>query len=198
MKNYNIADFMEDLTACFYPMQHNDEVAASRWTQLVGRKLKHFKPDTLRAAAEHIQTSRKSRSFPSIAEMISACEKNVPRAEVVGETWVSPDDACLKARRGEEYFETGINSPNISPMWAQAASENWHTALKAFVIENKRLPKGGEINHCKQEAQAFVESYEDCVRGGFGTAARLEALGANLMRTREELRNRLLHGEIGG
>lgn len=195
---YDLAQFLDDLTACFFPMKHADELAEARWMGLVKRKLANYKGPVLQEAAESLQTTRTTRSFPSLAEMIKACERAAPRPEVNPETaWVKPGDAVGKHFQDLEYWQKCVAHKGESELFARSAKENWHTGLKQFMVEHRRLPQEGEIKGCRMQADAFLEAYEHCVRGGWPLAKRFEVLGDALMRAREELRTRLLGGQDG-
>lgn len=197
--NYDVSDFLEDLLAAFYEPNHKTEESKGRWLALVKRKLQHFDADTLREAAEYLQTHRKAKSFPSLAEMINACEKHAPRdkarPEVQAQSWQT-GDACKQYLAGERLFEDLLLSGQHRELFRRAAKDDWASALREFVIKHQRLPEDGkEESRCIASAYQFLQAYEDCVRGGFTFAKALENLGDSMLKRRAELNERILkHG----
>lgn len=199
--NYDINHFIDDLGAAFYPPNFKDESGEGRWLGLLKRKLGHFDASTLKDAAEYLLTHRKTRSFPSLAEMINACEKYAPRdkarLEVQEQSW-KKGDGCADYVAGEKVFEDILWQPSLPQVVIEAAKQDWISALRTFVIKHKRLPETPrEEADCMAEAYAFMQAYEDCVRGGFPLAKRLEQTGDMMLKKREELRNRVLERAKG-
>jgi len=204
--NYTIQNFISDLEVAFPRFGQKDEVAERRWSELIGRKLKHYKGHILKDAAEDMITHRTTKSFPSLAEMLKACDKWLPRDDASTaelQAWQKYDD-CDKYREDEAYWAKCLDHADKSPIFAQSVSENWHSALRVFMMRERRLPNEAERQTCRQEARLFLEAYESCVRGdgdinNVGAlkklhfpAKSLEALGDSMLARREELRETII------
>jgi hypothetical protein len=192
---YTVQSFITDLEVAFPRFGKQDEVAARRWAELVSRKLSGFKGDVLKSACEDIITTRKAKSFPALAEMITACDKWQPRAdprevaeaEAKAESWTVVGNDI-----GEAFWTKSVADKPRSPIFAEAARGGWHMCLKSFMVNKRRLPNQAEALDCQAEARMFLEAYEDCVRGGFPNAARFENLGDAMLKAREHWRCRIL------
>jgi len=192
---YTVQSFITDLEVAFPRFGKQDEVASRRWAELVTRKLSGFTGDVLKNACEEIITTRKAKSFPALAEMITACDKWQPRAdprqvaeaEAKVESWTVVGNDL-----GEAYWGKVATQKPRSPLIEKSAREGWHMCLKSFIVNKRRLPRDGEILDCEAEAKMFLEAYEDCVRGGFPNAKRFESLGDAMLKAREHWRCRIL------
>lgn len=160
------------------PETHDDQA----WFAEMDRLVKSYSDKELDAAAEMVLRTHRGRGFPTVSQMLTACEdareKHMPKP--------MPDPGYhewSKARIAEADRLISCE------MGRAAAREGWVFALHSFCRENRRLPKTqGEIGHCKSVASRFDAAYRDCVtgRGGVvGTA--LSRLGASMLERREEL-----------
>jgi hypothetical protein len=204
--SYDLGKMVHDLEAAFFPMKHTDDTAADRWVSLVKRKLGHFDAKTLQDAVEDLISHRKTRSFPSLAELITACEQHAPRdkqrqaTQAVG---FNSEHDVNHHLEGERVFEmlmyANFEKPHPMLLKAARAEEPWIAGLQSFVIKHHRLPKNGEEEaECIANSYKFLQDYETAVRGGFRYAKALEGLGDSMMAKREELRQRVLDANNGG
>jgi len=195
---YDVADFIGDLEVAFARYPSKDPEAERRWVDLVKRKLQNFKPQTLQAASESMVTFRTTKGFPSLAEMIKACEKAMPPPEPgTAPVRAEPGHAATAWIIGEEYWNKCVYSERRPEIFVTAAREGWHMMLKGFLVRHRRMPDSQEVLDIKADALIFLEAYEDCVRGGFPQAKAFEKLGDTLLAAREHWRQIIL-GEKRG
>ena len=92
-----------------------------------------------------------------------------------------------------------------TPMGKQASKEGWVGCLWSFARRNSRLPQQGkEVEECKQDAKGVDEAYATLVRGPkpddpnralvAPIMAALERLGAEILRRRHVIEQRVLRG----
>lgn len=160
------------------PETHDDRA----WFAEMDRMVKSYSDKELDAAAELVLRTHRGRGFPTVAQMLTACEdareQHIPKPR--------PDPGY------HEWSKERIAEANrliASEMGRAAAREGWVFALHSFCRENRRLPKTqGEIGHCKSIGSRFDSAYRDCLSGSggqFGTA--LARLGGSMLARREEL-----------
>jgi len=167
------------------PETHDDQA----WFAEMDRLVKSYSDRELDRAADLVLRSHRGRGFPSVSEMLTACEdareqfSPPPRIDPAYPEW-------SKARIAEADRLIQCD------MGRAAARDGWISVLHSFVRENGRLPRTqGEIGHCKAVASKFDQSYRDCVLGNGGAVGQaLERLGASMMERREELA-RIAFGE---
>jgi len=200
MKNtYQLSDFLEDLTDAFMPMRFQSEDSETRWNLLVRRKLGAYSSETLQRAADDLQSSRKARGFPQVAELIDACiqaDKHVslPRQLALEDqaTTVSASQAWITGTRHVEQM-IFANKP---PLAIKAAREGWIGMLVSFVRRRHQMPTEAEARDLPAEQAKFEADYEACVRNDsfdhLPLGRALESWGAALRRDAETYRNRLL------
>ena len=192
---YDVADFIGDLEVAFPRYPSKDETAEARWVDLVKRKLGGYKPIELKDAAEALVTLRTAKGFPSLAEMLKACDKAKPRKPVETDpqkVHVTPGQACAAFVIGEKFWEKCVYHERRPKIFEKSAKEGWHMTLKSFMVNNRRMPNDSEVASIQAEALMFLEAYEDCVRGGFPNAKQLEGLGDAMLAERERWRKIIL------
>ncbi len=212
---YTAKHLCEDLAAVFYPPKFETDEAKERWYGVVKKKLKYYSSENLQAAYEHIVTNRKARAFPTIADMLEAVHKTKER-EVPAEVPAAPKpgDAVAKYTIGQKTWDHLMADKH--PMLREAALQNWHMCLKAFVCSNNRLPNESEVVQCKRDAEEFLRCYEECVTaepnietidqkmgswqklGGTEVIKAFVALGDSMLAKRGETQDEILGGKIDG
>jgi hypothetical protein len=162
------------------------------------RELGGFSADVLNRAAREIVRTRKEPKTPLISECIGACldakklidiESNKGKLPIGGGGWSADLDWTADRLKLATELVHG-------PMGMQAAKEGWIGTLYSFARKNSRLPQPGkEVDGVKRDAREFDEAYEKTVRGECGTvSAALQRLGAEMLRRRNELADRVLKG----
>ena len=200
------------------PMRHVDDDSRDRWSAMMVRKLRHFSATTLKRACDDIISNRKSRGFPSMAEMLDACAKAMHFDEAHKPSLEfeppGPGKACDAYIVGEGTWEMML--ANGASIVNQAAKEDCQGTLRAFVIRKGRLPNSldekiqwfnGEDPHSiRVEKKKFDEAYRHCVRfdipnedqgdwqklGDTKVIAALRKLGDAMLEKREDLRTQIL------
>lgn len=172
--------------------RHESEEAEAEWLRAWANMLKPFEPWVLEAAAQRLIETRRDRYFPTPAEVrdllvaIRAEDARSKPQMKVSHADQHPDpfalaDALINCEMGRQ---------------AARAEPCWLLALHDFCRANRRLPANSEIPALKRTAEDFETHYRNCVTGQAGDFSKgLEALGATMMRRRENLRARLLGRE---
>lgn len=182
-----------------FPVRHDSQEKEKAWTLALVRELRGFSPDVLQGACESIIRNRKDRRFPLLAECRSAC--------VEAQRWLDMEknkgDLIKSSQPAGSHLDWTADRLKLatdlcmSPMGRQAAKEGWIQQLHDFARRNSRLPQPNEIGALKREAKLFDEAYAKCVKGGWPQAEELERLGALMLKRREDLVDRVLHGVVG-
>ena len=181
-----------------YPPYRWDEEQEKAWVNTMVRELGGFSEDVLNRAIKEMIRTRKDRRIPLVPECLSACHD--------ARRWIDAEKNKGQLPMGEKP-SSGLDWTGdrlklatdlcMSPMGREAAKEGWVQQLHDFARKNSRLPQPGEIGALKREAKAFDEAYARCVKGGWPQAEKLERLGAMMLKRREDLVDRVLHGVVG-
>lgn len=177
-----------------------DKGQEDAWATSLATELAGFSEAVLNKAIEEMVRKRgltqRERSIPTVAECINYCSE--------AKRWLEADQ-----RKGElpitdaptaSHFDWTADRKKLAidlmsgPMGKEAAKDGWIGTLDAFCRKHARLPKGPEINAVKKAAKEFDDAYAQCVRGGWGQASELEKLGADMLKKRKALADRILHG----
>ncbi len=151
------------------------------WVAEMDRLVKGYAEKELDKAADIVLRSHRGNRFPSVSEMLQACEdareQLVPRPKLNSfDTWPewSPD-AIAKA---DELIRCA--------MGRKAADEGWVFALHTFCRKNGRLPTNqNEISGCIAEARGFDDAYAK--NAASGDPLGLNRLGDSMLAMRSFL-----------
>ena len=191
-------DVMEFITSLLpiYVIKHDDAEKEKAWTFEMIRQLRQFPSETLKKAAEKIKASRTDRRFPLPSECRKICldvqdwlareerNKSLPLDAHPIHGVRNLDWTTERFRLADDLM--------MSAMGKEAARDGWIGTLHSFARKNSRLPKGPEIDACKRESKENDAAYAKCVKGGWGQAKHLESMGAEMLRRRNELADRVL------
>lgn len=188
MKTYDTLDMIKDFEVAFFPMR-GDEIRLRGFRELIVKSLRAFSSEVIKSASERLIQTRKSKTFPALAEILEACakenqiynansSKGVPEAEM-------PGHAAAQWIFREEQFRA--LSRQRHTLLVEAAQGNWIGGLFSYYMKVGRLPlTGPEIEACQREAREFEATYEDTIR----TARNHGSLGKQLERLGEQVRNK--------
>lgn len=203
-----VAKFVNEILQHFPPYRWDDE-QEQVWIDRVTLEISGFSAEVIdKALAEMVQKrglTKDERRTPTVAECIRACvetrrwlEKETRKGELPINKDGDPYDWTPERLKLADDLIMGSEG-------RQAAREGWIGTLHAFARKNGRLPSGSEIGDCKRQAKEFDAAYALCVRGGesqgmsmqqMAPMRLLEQLGAKMLKKREELADRVLHGVV--
>ncbi len=196
--SFTTDDFVAAMTMHYYPPAKWDEEQEKAWSKTIVRELSGFSSEVIERGAHQIIRTRKEGRIPLVSECIEACHE--------ARRWIDAEKNKGQLPMGEKPA-SGLDWTSdrlklatdlcMSPMGREAAKEGWVQQLHDFARKNSRLPQPGEIGALKREAKAFDEAYARCVKGGWPQAEKLERLGAMMLKRREDLVDRVLHGVVG-
>ena len=189
MKKYDTDDLVADLEVAFWPIRGSGARVAG-FTELITKSLRGYSSETIKAAGEHLIQSRKAKTFPALAEIITACAAE-HRLYAASSQSVSvqapPVDSVAEHIFRTEKFQDLVNDRDKTLV--KAASEDWIGGAHSYFMRTGRLPRNeNEMDACRRVEQEFQTCYEDCVRKG----SRFERLGASVRDKSEKLRSLLL------
>ena len=119
--------------------------------------LARFSDDHLAAAAKFLRSSRKYRTFPTIAECFDAARNAVVPTQSAANAGYANQDHNREWEQKLEAFRLCRNSTGY-----RARKEGWLVAMFDFCREYGRTPMGREIDICIEQARASVEGMEEC------------------------------------
>ena len=120
--------------------------------------LARFSDDHLAASARSLRSSRKYRTFPTIAECLDAARNAVvPGSSSSQSQGYGNQDHNLEWQQKLEAFRLCRN-----PVGYRARKEGWIVAMFDFCREYGRAPAGREIEICIEQARASVAGMEEC------------------------------------
>ena len=189
-----VSSFLSNLMVHF-PFRHENEERETAWVTSMVRELRGFDPSTLDKAAEEIIRHRTDRRFPLPSDCRKACldakkwieaERRSSTLPIATPTSEMQWDA--RQRLADDLVQC--------PLGKQAANEGWIGAMHAYAVKYGRLPTGGDIARCKSDAKEFDAAYALCIRGGWPQAGELQKLGASMLKRRQALVDRVLHGVV--
>jgi hypothetical protein len=193
-----VSDFNDRIIQRFPPSFRWDDVQKASWAEDMVRELSGFSGEVRERAFRQIVATRKDHKTPLVSECITAC--------LEAKRWIDAEKNKGQLPMGEKPA-SGLDWTAdrlklatdlcMSPMGREAAKDGWVQQLHDFARKNSRLPQPGEIGALKREAKAFDEAYARCVKGGWPQAEKLERLGAMMLKRREDLVDRVLHGVVG-
>ena len=182
-----------------FPVRHESQDKEKAWALAIKRELHGFSSEALEKASETIIRNRKDRRFPVLAELRGACAE--------AKRWIDIEhnkgDLIKSATPAGSHLDWTADRLKLATelcmtsMGREAAKEGWVQQLHDFARKNSRLPQPNEIGALKRKAKEFDEAYARCVKGGWPQAAKLERLGAMMLKRREDLVDRVLHGVVG-
>lgn len=190
-----------------FPPFRWDEHQEKAWAETIVRELGGFSDAIVDRASREIVRTRKNPKTPMVSECIAACseakkwiEGEQQSRSLAVDHGVNPENRDWTTERLKLASEL-MNTP----LGKQASKEGWVGALWSFARKTSRLPQQGkEVEGCKQTAKGFDEAYAVCVRGvkpNDPTKAHLapmmtalEALGAEMLRRRHAIEQRVLRG----
>ena len=152
------------------------------WFAEMDRLVKSYSGRELDAAADLVLRTHKRRGFPSVSDMLTACEdardELAPRPVANKSTYV----AWSKERIAQ------ADRLIRCAMGRKAASDGWIFALHSFARDAGRLPNQHKISGVMRTARQFDEAYRDCANGNGGIAGdALLRLGNSMLDRRDEL-----------
>lgn len=208
MSANTILNFISRVIQHFPPFRWDDEQEKS-WVETMKSELKGFSDEVLSRAIVDLIRTRKDRRIPLPAECISAC--------LEARRWVETENQKSSLPVGDQDGRAHLDWTTerlkladdlvMGSMGRQAAKEGWVGMLHAYARKNSRLPPESEIGALKRAAKEFDETYAMCVRGGNAPPTKrgpqqvapfhlLEKLGASMLKRREEIADRVLHGVV--
>ncbi len=213
-----LTDFVDKIIQRFPPSFRWDEVQKKSWSGDMIEELSGFADDVLTRALREMIRTRKEAKTPTVAECIGACleaKKWIEAEKNKGQLPLEQGPAATHMDWTAERLKLATElacDPN-NPMVKQAAKEGWIGVLHGFVRKHQRMPEASckiayrknsktplqyvsEVEWCKREARDFEEAYAAAVKGGFAGAATLEALGAEMLKRRNEKIDRILNGVV--
>lgn len=151
------------------------------WFAEMDRLLKGYGDRELDKAADIVLRTHKGHRYPSVSEMLTAAaearEGLVERRPVKAEYPEWTDERIEKA---DELIRCALGR--------KAANEGWVFSLHTFCRKHQRLPIGGEVGGCINEARGFDEAYSQCLKEkNSGLHRALVELGDSLLRMRSFL-----------
>jgi len=189
MKTYNTLDLIKDLEIAFFPIR-GDDARHTNFCNLITKSLRGYSPETIQAGGERLILNRRSKTFPALAEIITACaaEHRLHRANSQRfEEPLLPSDSTAEHIFRDKQFQDLVYRKD--KLLVQAPLEDWIGGARSYWMRKGRLPReGAEMDACRREAKLFHECYEDCVRRG----SRWEKLGASIRAKSEKCRGLLL------
>ena len=159
------------------------------WFAEMDRLVQTYSDKELDKAADLVMRSHRGNRFPSVSEMLAACEdarENMrPPFKPSPSKW--PDWEPEAIERADDLIRCGLGK--------RAASEGWIFALHRFCCKHGRLPMDREIGSCIAEARGFDEAYRKNAESNNRTLRELNKLGDSIIRMRGYL-GRIVDGEV--
>ena len=130
------------------------------WAEDYENVLSGFPPSVLDGASKHIITTREARSFPLVAECLSAChytqESATLRSLAAGKVG--------HARKGDPAFveRAWINADFIfvsMPETTQALQEDWSWTLHSWILQNQRKPDIHDLKGIRKKGLENSKSF---------------------------------------
>jgi hypothetical protein len=142
------------------PQYDGDKTRQAAWVALYVNTLGKTDDDVLTETAATILRTRNpkkdGRFFPTPQECLEACQE-------VAEEMARRRTPLLEKPKELSYKTNMARMLIQAPLGQQAKREGWDTTLFHFVVDNQRLPQGGEIEACKAKSRAFKATYEELV-----------------------------------
>lgn len=195
--------FVETMIMHFPPFRW-EEAEERAWAATLTKELRGFADETINRARSEMVRTRKDRRTPLVSECINACldaKRWLDAEQHKGTLLAAPDDP--NSKYGEwtaDRFKLATDLCS-SGMGKEAARDGWIGAMHAFARKHSRLPNGAEIADCKRKAREFDAAYAQCVRDAGGCdpqrivmAGFLEQMGAEMLKRRNDLADRILRG----
>ena len=190
----NVSKFISDLTVHF-GLKHDRPEHETSWLLSMAKELRGFDAPTLARAAEEIIRHRTDRRFPLPADCRKAC--------LEARKWVEADRRFaalpMQPQTTEmQWWERERLADDLvmCPAGRQAAQEGWIGCLHASAVKTGKLPPASEFGALKRQAKEFDQAYSLCVRGGWPQAHEFQKLGAAMLKRRQALVDRVLHGVV--
>lgn len=151
------------------------------WFAEMDRLLKGYSERELDKGADIVLRTHKGHRYPSVSEMLSAAadareglmERQPAKIEY-------PDWSEDRIAKADELIRCALGR--------KAAGEGWVFALHTFCRKKERLPVGGEVGGCINEARGFDEAYARCLKErNCGLNRKLVELGDSMLRMRSYL-----------
>ena len=151
------------------------------WFAEMDRLLKGYSDRELDKAADIVLRTHKGHRYPPVSEMLSAAadarDGLVERRPTKVEYPEWTDDRIEKA---DDLIRCALGR--------KAADEGWVFALHTFCRKHERLPVGGEVGGCINEARGFDDAYSRCMREKNSRLHRAVAeFGDSMLRMRSYL-----------
>lgn len=195
--NKSVVAFADAVLQHFPPFRW-DEHQERAWAERLVKELSGFSPDVVDRAADELIRTRKKPQTPIIAECIDACASAKRWVDANRDSGRLPIDGGAGPIGHLDWTAERLKLASelmATPLGKQAAKEGWVGALWSFARKHSRLPQpGAETNGCKDAAKGFDEAYAVCVRdaGSNPLMRKLEALGAEMLRRRHAIEQRIL------
>ena len=158
------------------------------WFAEMDRLVKNYYDTELDKAADLILRTHRGNRFPSVSEMLTAC--------------VDARESIAPKTKPPEPFpdwmpEVIANADELirCKLGQRAAAEGWVFALHTFCRKHKRLPMGGEIAGCIEEARGFDVAYQKASESADPLQIALRKLGDSMLRMQEYL-GEIAHGRV--
>ncbi len=216
-----VLNFVDAVLLHFPPFRWEEEQEKA-WVGTMVKELGGFDSAVLdKAISEMVRTrgrKKDERRIPTVAECIDACldarkwidgDKNNGRLPIDGGDPLGREDRHCTAERlklATDLMDT--------PLGKTAAKENWIGALWSFAKKHQRLPQPAEINAVKKTSEDTDKVFTGCVTGDGWQKAdtkkypwltqagidehrkRCIAFGETVMKRRQDLVDRALHGVV--
>lgn len=166
-----IAEFADAMIQHFPPFRQWEEYQEKAWAETLVAELAGFtEPELKRAQREMIRTRKPSMPKPPmVSECIAACnearrwlesERNEGKLPSLQSHEVSFDWSAERIKLAYELMHTALGK--------QACREGWQLSMWHFCRENRRHPRGNEIDACKRASKGFDQILEEIYRTGAG------------------------------
>ena len=196
-----------DVVMQHYPPFRWDEEQEKAWAATMVRELGGFSDEVITKTTERMVRTRTERRTPLVSECINACSETRKWLEQERQTQsLAVDHDTNPQNRDWTADRLKLASELMNtPMGKQASKEGWVGCLWSFARRNSRLPQQGkDVEQCKQDAKGVDEAYATLVRGPkpddpnralvAPIMAALERLGAEMLRRRHVIEQRVLGG----
>ncbi len=205
MNNKEAVVSFADTVLQHFPPFRWDEHQERAWAGTLVRELAGFAPDVVLRGAQEMVRTRKKPQTPMVSECIDVCVSAKRWAEAHANKGRLPIDGAGAIPGHLDWTADRLKLASDlmnTPIGKQAAKEGWVGALWSFARKNARLPQQGkEVEECNRNAKGFDGAYSTCVRlSNNSTPAMapmmkaLEKLGAEMLRRRHAIEQRLLRG----
>jgi hypothetical protein len=170
--------------------RHESEEASLEWFKNWIFALDRYDAWVLDAAARRIVDERKDDYFPKPAEVHQVCRA------ILAEDRISKPQLTVQQGPADPFkFAYELMRCELGK---RAAREGWALTLRDFIVKEKRLPDGREIDRLIKIRNEFIVKLRECMTGQGGLfGAPLAKLGQSMVKREHEIAKRLLGPDAG-